>query len=434
MKEKEKESKNVFANKNFRLCFFGALVSELGATLYSFAVSFYILEISGNNALLQGFYLAVCAVMLLVFTPIGGVLGDRYNKAKIMYICDHIKGGIIIAGTILMIMLKKSDARVIVLFAIGILGNSVSGVFNPASGSIFPSIVDEDKLQQANSYFSVKSAAQNIIGIVLAGILYTSIPIIALFLIVGVCYILSGVSEMFIRYEHRPIEEKMSLKIVMSDMKEGLQYVNRQQAIKAMIIIIIFINFFITPVFSNFIPYFIRTDVVNAPSYLFDGVMKPELWNSFFSVLMGLSTMVGAIVLSAKKQDEKVGHKLSVRLCLVAAIMVLTALGYWILVARAMSLNAFLVACSIASFFLGLLIVSINIPASTVFMRIVEKDKLSKVTSIISFAAQGLAPVAAVLAGAILQYLGSTSLLFICAIGFTITAIFALFNKKVKEI
>ena len=58
---------NVFSLRNFRLVFFGALVSELGATLYSFAVSFYILEISGNNAFLQGLYLALC----------GGVLGDR---------------------------------------------------------------------------------------------------------------------------------------------------------------------------------------------------------------------------------------------------------------------------------------------------------------------------------------------------------------------
>ncbi len=45
----ETTGKNVFAERNFRLVFFGGLVSELGAVLYSFAVSFYILEISGND-------------------------------------------------------------------------------------------------------------------------------------------------------------------------------------------------------------------------------------------------------------------------------------------------------------------------------------------------------------------------------------------------
>ena len=60
---------NVFRNRNFRLVFLGALVSELGALLYSFAVSFYILQISGNSAFLQGLYLALCGAAMLVFTP-----------------------------------------------------------------------------------------------------------------------------------------------------------------------------------------------------------------------------------------------------------------------------------------------------------------------------------------------------------------------------
>ena len=86
------KTENVFYNRNFRLVFLGALVSELGALLYSFAVSFYILQISGNNAFLQGLYLALCSVAMLLFTPVGGVLGDRFSKAKIMYICDFCIG------------------------------------------------------------------------------------------------------------------------------------------------------------------------------------------------------------------------------------------------------------------------------------------------------------------------------------------------------
>ena len=43
MTSDEKKTMNVFANRNFRLIFLGALVSELGALLYSFAVGFYIL-------------------------------------------------------------------------------------------------------------------------------------------------------------------------------------------------------------------------------------------------------------------------------------------------------------------------------------------------------------------------------------------------------
>ena len=426
--------RNVFTNKNFVLCFLGALVSELGATLYSFAVGFYILEISGNNAFLQGVYLAICAVMLLLFTPVGGVFGDRYNKAHIMYTCDYIKGSLIIIGAILMLVFKENSAHIVILFLIGILGNIVSGIFNPASGALIPNIVDEDRIQQANSYFSIKNAANSILGIVLAGILYTTIPIITLFIVVGVCYLLSGVSEMFIRYAHVPSTEKMSARLALSDMKDGWDYLKIQKAIMAMGVIIVFVNFFIAPLFGNFLPYFIKTDVATAPSYIFDSILKPELWTSVFSVLMGVTTMAGALILSTKVQDDKIGHKLAVRLGMIAVLMILVAFSYWFFVDRGKSLNAFLITFSIATLIFGFLVILINVPSNTMFMRIVDKDKLSKVTSIMSVASQGLTPIASVLAGAVIQYMGSSTLLFICATGFAITAIFGLLNKKIKEI
>ena len=215
MAGKEK-SGNVFASKNFRLVFLGALVSELGALLYSFAVSFYILDISGNNAFPQGLYLALCGVALLIFTPIGGVLGDRYNKAKIMFLCDYMKGGMIILATILMLLFRKPNAQIVILFCLGIIGNAVSGIFNPAAGALFPHIVDEDKLQQANAYFTIKSSLEGILGVILAGILYAALPIHTLFFLVGFCFVASGISEMFIRYEHHPSEEALTLRLAAS--------------------------------------------------------------------------------------------------------------------------------------------------------------------------------------------------------------------------
>ena len=137
---------NVFFNRNFRLIFLGALVSELGALLYSFAVGFYILQISNNNAFLQGLYLALNGIALLVFTPVGGVLGDRFNKAKIMYLCDFLKGGGIILATVLMLLFPDADTHIVILFVLGILGNIVSGIFTPAAGAMLPHILEEQKL------------------------------------------------------------------------------------------------------------------------------------------------------------------------------------------------------------------------------------------------------------------------------------------------
>ena len=67
-------------------------------------------------------------------------------------------------------------------------------------------------------------------------------------------------------------------------------------------------------------------------------------------------------------------------------------------------------------------------------MRVVDRDKLSKVNSIISIGCQGMIPIASVLAGAVLQSLGSSVLLLVCTLGFAAAAILLLLNKAVREL
>ena len=57
-----------------------------------------------------------------------------------------------------MLLFRGRGAHIAILFAVGFLGNVVSGIFNPAAGALLPHIVEEGRLQQANAYFSVKSS------------------------------------------------------------------------------------------------------------------------------------------------------------------------------------------------------------------------------------------------------------------------------------
>ncbi len=430
----EIKTENVFRCRNYRLVFLGALVSELGALLYNFAVSFYILQVSGNSAFLQGLYLALCGVAMLVFTPVGGVLGDRFDKAKIMYLCDYIKGGTIILATALMLVFREPDAHLVILFVLGILGSVISGIFTPAAGALIPHIVSPDRLQQANSYFTVKSALEGILGVVLAGVLYAALPIHTLFFMVGACFVASGVSEMMIRYRHTPSPEQLTLRVAVRDMRDGLRYLKTQKAILALLGAVLFINFFAAPVTGNFLPYFVRTDLASDPSYLLHDVLTPELWSSVISMCIGIGSLIGAAILSARKPAEKCGYTVAVRLCADAAVIILLSVSYWLLVDRGSALNVFLPLFCAGGFVTGLLLSFINIPISTAVMRVVDRDKLSKVNSIISIGSQGMIPIASVLAGAVLQGLGSAPLLFICSLGFTVTAVLLLVNKPVRDL
>nr|AHF24983.1 major facilitator transporter [uncultured bacterium Contig1753] len=425
---------NVFFNRNFRLVFLGALVSELGALLYNFAVGFYILQISDNNAFLQGLYLALCGAALLVFTPVGGVLGDRFNKAKIMYVCDYLKGALIILATALMLLFREPGAHIAILFVLGILGNVISGIFTPAAGALIPHIVKTEKLQQANAYFSIKSSLEGIVGVVLAGVLYAALPVHLLFFVVGLCFVASGISEMLIRFTHKPSPERLTLKLAVRDMRDGMTYLKTKKAILALMGAVLFINFFAAPFTGNFLPYFVRTDLAGAPSYLLDNLLTPELWSSIITMCIGIGSLAGAAVLSARKPPEKCGYSIAVRLCINAAVMIGLFLSYWLLVDRGSSLNLFLILFCAGCLVVGLLLAFINIPISTALMRIVDRDKLSKVNSLISIGSQGMIPIASVVAGAVLQSFGSTGLLLVCSAGFAVTALALLVNKPVREL
>ena len=434
--EVKKKPQNVFRNKNFTLVFLGALVSNIASLFYSFAVSFYILKLTGNNAFIQGLYLAVGGAVFCVVALFGGVLGDRFNKAKIMYTCDYIKGIVIIGFTLLlMFVIKSPTGKVVGLFVVAVISNVIAGIFSPASSALLPQIVEEESYQQAQSYFSMLNSFQSIVGIIIAGLLYTLIPINVLFLIVGVCYIGSAISEMFIKYESKfeKRDEKLTMKIVLSDIKDGVKYLASIKAILTLIIGSLFLNFFFTPIFQNFAPFFVATDIANA-NYLFKELVAPEMWSSFFSVAVGIGSLVMGIVLSVMKQKEKCNGKIRIALTLLTTCLFGMAIFYYLFSNGFIGINALLIPVLVILLLCGGLIVMINVPSSVAMMKVCEKDKFGKVSSVISIGSQGLIPLATFLGGIAITTLGSVGLLFICCGGLLVITLIILFNKSIREL
>ena len=427
--------KNVFTNKNFILIFLGALVSDIGNLFYSFAVSYWILDITNNNAIIQGTYLGVCGITFLLFSLIGGVFSDRFNKAKLMYMCDYIKA-ILIALSSFIILLNKNNTslNIVILFIMGIASNIIAAVFSPASTSILPLILKQEQLQQAISYKSVLSSLQSIIGLCLAGTIYSLLPITTIFFIISLCYFLSAVSEMFIKYDYKANENKLTLNETFGDIKDGFIYIKSKKALVSFLPIIILINFFYAPISQNFISYFIKTDIASNSNYLIHNFVNPEMWGALFSISISLTSVIFGILLSTKKLDKNSGKKIKIWLFIFGTLILLMSIFYSIFVTNNNQLNTFLVIIIVIALLMGMALSFINIPANTIIQTITDSDKLGKVSSITSMMSHGLIPVATFLAGFAITYLGSGNLLLICSIGLLIVAAFALFNNSFNNI
>ena len=254
-------------------------------------------------------------------------------------------------------------------------------------------------------------------------------------MVVGGCYVLSAISEMFIRYDSKfeKRDEKLTVKMVFSDIASGFKYLVSIKSILALTVCILFINFFFSPVFNNFAPYFIATDVAGT-AYLFHETLGPEMWNSFFSVAIGVGSLITAIVLSALKQRNKANRLIRWSMIGISVAMISFAVLYALFKNGYIGINPLLIIVTVILFVVGVLLILINVPASTAMMKIIDKDKFGKVSSVGNIGAQGLIPLSMFLAGLALNYIGPIGLLTICAAGLTILSLILFFLKPVREI
>ena len=432
--KQEGKLKNVFCYKNFTLTFFGAFVSNLGNTLYAFAVSFYILALTNNNAFIQGLYLATGGIVYVLVTLFGGVISDRFHKGKIMFICDYAKGGILVAFTLLlMLVIQNPTAKAAILFVIAVIGNIIAAIFSPAASSLLPHIVPEKSFQQAQSYNSLMQSSLGILGVILAAVLYSALDIHVLFVIVGGCYILSGVSEMFIKYDYKKNADKLTLKRTFQDIGDGMKYIASLKPLLFLMLGILLLNFFVSPLSANFLPYFVATDVASH-NYLFSNFLTPEMWSSVIQVAYAIGMIIMAVILSSRPQKDRIYKGLSASLIIFATLYVALTVIYILFASNVADINVMLIAFVPIGITMGMTLITINIPITTKMLTIVDKDKLGKVNSVVDVGSQGLIPLSNFLAGLVISGLGPSWLCIISTGGLSLMTIILVLNKHVKQL
>ncbi|MBO7085687.1 MAG: hypothetical protein J6W25_01075, partial [Bacilli bacterium] len=178
---------------------------------------------------------------------------------------------------------------------------------------------------------------------------------------------------------------------------------------------------------------FIATDLTSS-NYMFKDFIAPEMWNSFFSVAVGIGSLIMGIIISGAEQKEKYSGTIRWSMVAITIVIGLIPATYILFTNNIFGINIVLVSVIIVLLIIGMLLVLVNVSTSTLMMKIVDKDKMGKVTSVSSIGSQGLIPVAMFLGGVAITYLGSAGLLIVCTAGLLITALFLFFNKSIKEI
>ena len=160
------------------------LISVTGGAAAFAALNYTIYERTGSAAWLSASLLLTFGVSGL-FAPLGGVLGDRFDRRRVMIASD-------LAGAACFAAMALVDEPVL-LIAVGFLAAVVETPFWSASAAAIPNLVDEEDLSWANGLVQLGSNAGIMLGPALGGALLALIGAGAVFAANALSFVLSAV-------------------------------------------------------------------------------------------------------------------------------------------------------------------------------------------------------------------------------------------------
>ena len=181
--------------KDFLLLMLGKFVSLVGSNMQQFALSLYVLEITGSATIFASI-LSISILPRLLLSPIAGVFGDWFDRKKAIVILDFING--LILGVFAGIYIIKGSLSLFLIYILVILLEITEIFFASAMSAVLPSLVKKEELMKANSLNSLVMNIGNILSPIIAAILYGSLGIKVILIISSISFALSAISETLI--------------------------------------------------------------------------------------------------------------------------------------------------------------------------------------------------------------------------------------------
>jgi MFS family permease len=157
--------------RNYRLYFFGQLVSVMGTWMQTVAQSFLVLDLTHSGTML-GLTTAARFVPMLLFGPAGGLFADRRNKRRILYVTQTLSG---LMAAVFALLTGTHVIRVwsVVLLALAL--GFVNVFDNPARQTFITEMVPAEDLANAVTLNSVAMNLARVFGAALGGILVAAL-------------------------------------------------------------------------------------------------------------------------------------------------------------------------------------------------------------------------------------------------------------------
>ena len=373
----------VLAQPHAKKFFIARFISNYGNGMSPIALAFGILALPNGSANLLGLTLGVTSAMFILMVPFGGVIADKYGRAKMVGLTDTLAGLILF---IQVIYFATGDVPLAVLLIVNGCYGILSGIFWPAFTGIMPSIVPEAGLQKANAVNSLAANAGLILGAASAGILIDTYGAAITLGIDAASFVIAGVLVSTLSHLTPPMANNTNT--MMKDFVDGWRVF---KSFNWIVIVVVS--------FSFIVMCWAAAENVLGPLIALEHFNGAKSWSVVITA-ESAGLVVGALV------AIKIKPKYPIRFLQISSF---TLCFYMFSLAKPQSL----LVIAICAFFFGITLDLWGTLWYTALHRMVPRDALSRVSSFDAMGALVFKPIGLAIAAPISLLIGIDNLIYI---------------------
>lgn len=383
------------------------LISTFGASVYTFAISFYILQMTGSASSFA-MNLIFSILPRTVLGPFAGYVVDKYNRKMIVISAQIITVFTILSLIGYMMAFGLSLPAIYTVTAILAMTSTFSGV---AFSSSISSLIDETRIQKAMSLNQMSISFAAIASPAVGGILYGTVSLevfLVLFAVASAVAVILESTMNFTLYSRRTEASERKKEKMLENMKAGLAYVKLQPILLSIMIIALSVNF----MFGAF--------QVGYSFVLIDQLKMSAQHFGFTEAAFAIGMLLTSIYMSSRK-EFKYPLLISKRGILVLGIMLAAITVPLLLPISYMQMLIFYIALM---FIQGVMIIFINTPMQVYFQKTIDDDYKGRVFSLLETFAIALMPIGMVLFGVLFDVFPPEPIFLISAVVLIATVLY----------
>jgi len=362
---------------NFRYFWIGQTISLIGSWMQQVGQGWLALELT-NDAFLVGLVSAMGSLPVLLFSLYAGVLVDRMDKLRLVFIAQVL---FCLEAILLWWLTWSGQITYEWLLALATMQGLVSAVEIPARQSLFVELVGRDDLLDAIALNSSGFNLARIIGPSIAAIVIAQAGLAWCFGINALSYIaVLGGLFLITLPAFTPVVQRLT---PLQGLTQGIRYMRSTPEVSALMRIV--------AVYAIFgVPYLVLMPVI-ARDVLGTGASG----YGFLLTFVGIGALAGALTLAARARRVRRGR-----------LLMLSSYAFSILLIAFSFVRTVPLAAGVL-LFTGLTMIVNSALANGILQTFVPDHLRGRVMSAYVFVYVGLSPIGAIVAGAVARAVGA---------------------------